>query len=317
MTPAGARIAFCFVDVFAHRPLTGNPLSLVPGADGLTEPQMRAIAREFNQSETTFVLLPSVPEATCRLRSFTPIGAEVFGAGHNALGAWLWLAAAGRITVGRGEKLAQEIGDDVLPVEVSRGDDGVVSVTMDQSAPEFGGLATDRAELAAALGLTAADLVPGEPAQVVSTGAGHLLVPLRDRAAVDRARPVTERLAAVLRQAGGEGCYLYSRDPAGDPVGGPVDDPAGGLVGGPEVVAYTRFFNPVMGIAEDPATGTAAGPLVARLVAERQVVPDGRPVIVEQGYALGRPSRIQVSVAGPRVRVGGSGLVVAEGTLAL
>jgi trans-2,3-dihydro-3-hydroxyanthranilate isomerase len=310
MTPARGTIPFCFVDVFASRPLTGNPLSLIPDADGLAEPQMQAIAREFNQSETTFVLRPSVhsgpgPGATWRLRSFTPIGAEVFGAGHNALGAWLWLAAAGRITAGpaggSGGRLTQEIGDEVLPVEVSRGDDGVVSVTMDQSAPEFGGVAADRAELTAALGLTAADLVPDQPAQVVSTGAGHLLVPLRDRAAVDRSRPVTQRLAAVLRQAGGEGCYLYSRDP----------------VNPGDAVAYTRFFNPIMGIAEDPATGTAAGPLVARLVAEGQIAPDGRPVIVEQGFALGRPSRIQVSVAGPRVRVGGSGLVVAEGTLAL
>jgi trans-2,3-dihydro-3-hydroxyanthranilate isomerase len=325
MTPAPGRVPFCFVDVFARRPLTGNPLSLIPDADGLAESQMQAIAREFNQSETTFVLRPSVPGVTWRLRSFTPIGAEVFGAGHNALGAWLWLAAAGRITVGpagrggaagvggAGERLTQEIGSKVLPVEVSRGDDGVVSVTMDQSAPEFGGVAADRAELAAALGLTAADLVPDQPAQVVSTGAGHLLVPLRDRAAVDRSRPVTERLAAVLRQAGGEGCYLYSRDPVGDSADGLVGSPGGG----PVAVAYTRFFNPTVGIAEDPATGTAAGPLVARLVAEGQVAPDGRPVIVEQGFALGRPSRIQVSVAGPRVRVGGSGLVVAEGTLAL
>jgi trans-2,3-dihydro-3-hydroxyanthranilate isomerase len=298
MTPARGTIPFCFVDVFASRPLTGNPLSLIPDADGLAESQMQAIAREFNQSETTFVLRPSKPDATWRLRSFTPIGAEVFGAGHNALGAWLWLAHADRLpAVGA---LTQEIGDEVLPVEVSRGDDGLVSVTMAQSAPRFGGVAGDRAELAASLGLAEADLVPDRAAQVVDTGAGHLLVPLRDRAAVDRSRPVTERLAAVLRQAGGEGCYLYSRDPV---------DPG-------DAVAYTRFFNPTMGIAEDPATGTAAGPLVARLVAEGQV-PDGRPVIVEQGFALGRPSRIQVSVAGPRVRVGGSGLVVAEGTLAL
>jgi PhzF family phenazine biosynthesis protein len=105
----------------------------------------------------------------------------------------------------------------------------------------------------------------------------------------------------VLRAAGGEGCYLYSRDPV---------DPG-------DAVAYTRFFNPTMGIAEDPATGTAAGPLVARLVAEGKVAAGGGAVIVEQGYALGRPSRIRVSVAGPRVRVGGSGLVVAEGTIAL
>jgi trans-2,3-dihydro-3-hydroxyanthranilate isomerase len=291
------RVPFCFVDVFARRPLTGNPLSLVPDADGLTEPQLRALAREFNQSETTFILRPSRTGATWRLRSFTPIGAEVFGAGHNALGAWLWLAAAGRLPAGTAG-LTQEIGDDVLPVQVSPGDDGLVTVTMDQSAPRFGGVADDRAALADALGLTEADLVEGEPAQVVDTGAGHLLVPIRDRAAVDRAGPVTERLAAVLRQAGGEGCYLYSRDLT-------------------DAVAYTRFFNPTMGIAEDPATGTAAGPLVARLVAEGKVAGDGRPVIVEQGHKLGRPSRIQVSVAGPQVRVGGSGLVVAEGTIAL
>ena len=308
------RVPFCFVDVFARRPLTGNPLSLVPDADDLTEPQMQAIAREFNQSETTFVLRPTVPPAgpdvTWRLRSFTPIGAEVFGAGHNALGAWLWLAEAGRIAVGAGQRLTQEIGDEVLPVEVERGTDGVVSVTMDQSSPTFGEIVDDLTELAAALGLGPGDLVPGEPAQVVSTGAGHLLVPIRDRAAVDRAVPVTERLAAVLRQAGGEGCYLYSRDPS-DEAG------AAGAAGQAGVVAYTRFFNPTMGIAEDPATGTAAGPLVARLVAEGKVAGDGRPVIVGQGYAVGRPSQIQVSVAGPRVRVGGSGLVVAEGTIAL
>jgi PhzF family phenazine biosynthesis protein len=301
------RVPFCFVDVFARRPLTGNPLSLVPDTDDLTEPQMQAIAREFNQSETTFVLRPTRSGATWRLRSFTPIGAEVFGAGHNALGAWLWLAAAGRVAVGAGQRLTQEIGDEVLPVEVSRDGGGPVTVTMDQSAPAFGEMVDDRAELAASLGLSQADLVRGESAQVVDTGAGHLLVPVRDRAAVDRAVPVTDRLAAVLRQSGGEGCYLYSRDPAGEPS---EADEAG-------AVAYTRFFNPTMGIAEDPATGTAAGPLVARLVAEGKVAGDGRPVIVEQGYAVGRPSRIQVSVAGRRVRVGGSGLVVAEGTIAL
>src|SRR6266550_7141643 len=102
--PAGRRsvidmtsVAFYFVDVFASRPLTGNPVSLVPDADGLDESQMQAIAREFNQSETAFLLRPTVAGATTRLRSFTPIGAEVFGAGHHALGAWLWLAASDRL----------------------------------------------------------------------------------------------------------------------------------------------------------------------------------------------------------------------------
>jgi trans-2,3-dihydro-3-hydroxyanthranilate isomerase len=294
-------VSFYFVDVFASRPLTGNPLSLVPDADGLDESQMRAISREFNQSETTFLLRPSLPGATWRLRSFTPTGAEVAGAGHNALGAWLWLAASGRLPPGSaGRGLAQEIGGQVLPVEVIREQGRPVAVVMDQSPPQFGAPVRDRAGLAASLGLTEDDLVAGEAAQVVSTGAGHLLVPVRDRTVVDRAVPDAPRLAAVLRQAGGEGCYLYSPDPV---------DTSG-------AVAYTRFFNPTMGIWEDPATGTAAGPLVARLVAAGNV-PDHTTAIVEQGYALGRPSRIQVTVSGQRVRVGGSGLIVAEGTLSI
>jgi trans-2,3-dihydro-3-hydroxyanthranilate isomerase len=292
-------VSFYWVDVFASRPLTGNPLALVPDADRLDEPQMRAIAREFNQSETTFVLRPQLSGATCRLRSFTPAGAEVGGAGHNALGAWLWLAAAGRVPES-GSRFGQEIVGEVLPVEIIREPGRPVVVSMDQAPPRFGEPLTDRAGLVAALGLDQADLDASEPPRVASTGAAHLIVPIRDRAAVDRARPDGAGLRAVLAAAGGEGCYLYSPDP---------EDAR-------DAVAYARFFNPTMGIVEDPATGTAAGPLVALLVASGKV-PDGITVVVEQGRALGRPSRIQVTVAGPRVRVSGSGLVVAEGTLSV
>ena len=97
------RVPFYFVDVFASQPLAGNPLPLVPDADALDQAQMSAVAREFNQSETTFLLRPLLPGATVRLRSFTPAGAEVGGAGHNALGAWVWLEAAGRLDHAREE----------------------------------------------------------------------------------------------------------------------------------------------------------------------------------------------------------------------
>ena len=158
---------------------------------------------------------------------------------------------------------------------------------------------TDHDELAAALGFdkAAADVFGDVPAQVVSTGAAHLMVSARDRAVVDGARPDAPRLAAALARVGGEGCYLYCLDT--------VD---------PTAVAHTRFFNPTVGISEDPATGSAAGPLVSRLVA-MGVVPDGTSVLVEQGHAVGRPSRIQVEVRGERVRIGGAAVVVAEGML--
>jgi PhzF family phenazine biosynthesis protein len=289
------RVPFYVVDVFASQPLTGSPLPLLPDADDLDQAQLAAIAREFSQPETTFLLRPSLPGATVRIRSFTPAGAEVGGAGHNALGAWVWLEAVGRLA--SGGNLAQEIGGRVLPVEVIRPPRQPAVIWMDQSPPRFGATAGDRPALAAALGLAEPDLAADESAQVVSTGAAHLMVPARDRAAVDRAAPDPARLRTLLHQADGEGCYLYSRDPAAA-----------------DAVAYARFFNPTMGIAEDPATGSAAGPLAARLAAAGQI-PRQVTVVIEQGHALGRPSRIQVEISGLRVRVGGSGLVVAEGTL--
>jgi trans-2,3-dihydro-3-hydroxyanthranilate isomerase len=296
-------VPFFLVDVFADAPLTGNPLAVVADAERLEEPVMRAVARELNQSETTFVLPPTLPGATWRLRSFTPVGAEVVGAGHNALGAWWWLATAGRIELDAdgGAALAQEIGGRILPVEVMGRHGRPEAIVMEQAPPQFGRTVTDRDELAVALGLVpgAADLPGDVPAQVVSTGAAHLLVAARDRAVVDRARPDAPRLAAALAQVGGQGCYLYCLDPV---------DPA--------AVAYARFFNPTVGIWEDPATGSAAGPLVTRLVAQG-VVSDGAPVLVEQGHAIGRPSRIRVRVSGEQVRIGGAAVVVAEGMLAI
>ena len=294
-------VPFVLVDVFADTPLTGNPLAVVADAQRLEGSVMRAVAREFNQSETTFVLPPTRPGATWRLRSFTPAGAEVIGAGHNALGAWWWLATAGRIELDAegGAALAQQIGDRVLPVEVKGRKGRPEAIVIEQAPPQFGSTVTDRDELARALGFErgGADLLENIPAQVISTGAAHLLVPARDRTVVERARPDAPRLAAALAQVGGQGCYLYCLDPV---------DPA--------AVAHARFFNPTVGISEDPATGSAAGPLVSRLVAQG-VVPDGAAVLVEQGHAMGRPSRIRVQVSGERVRIGGTAVVVAEGTL--
>jgi trans-2,3-dihydro-3-hydroxyanthranilate isomerase len=131
----------------------------------------------------------------------------------------------------------------------------------------------------------------------VSTGAAHLMVPVRNRCVVERAAPDAVRLRAALAGVGGQGCYVYCLDPVS-----------------PAAIAHARFFNPTVGIWEDPATGSAAGPLVSRLVAEGVASP-GTPVLVEQGHTLGRPSRIRVEVDGDRVRIGGAGIVVAEGTL--
>ncbi|GAA0433092.1 PhzF family phenazine biosynthesis protein [Leifsonia naganoensis] len=291
-------VPFVWIDVFAERALAGNPLPLVPDADALSDEQLRAIAREFNQSETTFLCRPTAPEADARLRSLTPAGVEVGGAGHNAMGAWIWLAGSGRLDPGR-DAFVQQIGDDLLPVRVSSAD-GIVRVTMEQSRPRFPGRFADREALAASLGLPVDGLAAGRRPEVGDTGAEHLLVPATTREAVDAAVPDQAALKAVLAGAGAEGCYLYTA----------AVDPSSGTH------AYARFFNPTVGIAEDPATGTAAGPLAALLVRDG-LAAAGAPVVIEQGRSLGRPSRIVVTVDGDRVALTGSGVVAAAGTLFL
>src|SRR5689334_2254612 len=110
------RYPFWTADVFTDRPFAGNPLAVVADATGLSTEQMQAVAREFNLSETTFVLPPEAKEQTFRLRIFTP-AKELAFAGHPTVGSAFVLAHAGRI------RLAEEMtrivfGENVGPVRV-------------------------------------------------------------------------------------------------------------------------------------------------------------------------------------------------------
>ena len=289
---------FYLVDVFTERPFTGNPLAIVADADSHDTGFMQRIAGEFNPTETTFVLRPSVQGADCRLRSFTAIGTEVFGVGHNALGAWWWLASSGRLTLDAPTRtFTQEIDGRVIPVEIRSDHGRVVSIGMAQADPVFGAVVGKISPLASALDLGDAELAVGRlQAQVVSTGVPHLLVPVRDQDALGRARP-REALGAYLRSVGAQGCYVFCLDP--------LD---------PDAPVRARFFGPNVGIAEDPATGSAAGPLAAYLV-EHRLATERRPVVIEQGQTMGRPSRLEVRVSGGGVRVFGTAVLVLEGRL--
>jgi trans-2,3-dihydro-3-hydroxyanthranilate isomerase len=293
-------IPFHFVDVFAVEPLTGNSLAVVEG--DLPVDLMQRIAREFNQSETTFVMQPSLPDADWRLRSFTSKGFEVFGAGgHNTLGAWWLLAATGRLELrGTQTPFLQQIGDKVHPLVVWQSDGKLDRVVMRQEALTPGKrLEEEIDELANALGIAASDIATDVLAcQVVSTGVDHLLVPIRDQHAVDRIAPDGRLLCELLNQVGAEGCYVFSLDPRH-----------------PEAMAYARCFNPTVGIVEDPATGSAAGPLAAHMVTHG--LAGFGLVRIEQGTALGRTSLIDVEVSPDSVSISGRGVVVAKGEFSI
>jgi trans-2,3-dihydro-3-hydroxyanthranilate isomerase len=176
---------------------------------------------------------------------------------------------------------------------------------MMQSTPTFGKTIDDRAAAAATLGLRADDLTDHLPVQEVSCGVPYLLVPLRDRQAVDRAVSDTAAFRRFMTAAGLDvAILLFSLEPAGSAE-----------------TVYSRMFAPDFGIIEDPATGSAAGPLGCYLVRHGLVDSDAMQRMISlQGVAMGRSSRIHIRIDGSRdaikrVRVGGEAVLVGRGEL--
>jgi PhzF family phenazine biosynthesis protein len=289
-----AQLVAGIIDVFADAPLTGNPLGVVQDADHLSDAQMRRIAGEFNQAETTFILAST--RADRRLRSFTASGAEVFGAGHNALGAWLWLAEhddLGALDTAR--TFYQEIGSEVLPIEL-QAIDGRAHGRMRQAPLRLFDPLEDVRPLAEALALSPSNILMEPRPRPADTGAAHLMVRILNAESVDRACPDAQKLFAVLEKTKAEGCYIYA-----------FDEEA------PET-AYARFFNPTVGLWEDAATGTAAGPLAAYLMSNSLL--RNSELAIEQGTKMGRRSILRVRVS-REPELSGAGIVILRGMIRL
>jgi trans-2,3-dihydro-3-hydroxyanthranilate isomerase len=292
-------IPYAIVDAFIQRPLAGNPIAIVPHAETLDEPTMRRIAGELKKAATTFILQPKNSSVDRSLRSFTATGEEIFGAGHNSLVAWWWLAESGDLTLDEGRNyFTQEIGGEFLPVEVRCEERQPVAVVLTHLSPVFGAICEDLPKLADTLGLEEEDIMLSLPSQVVSTGVAHLLVPVTDREIVAKAQPDAQQLKHLLQEVDGEGCYLYCLDDSESPSS----------------IAHARFFNPARGVVEEAATGTAAVPL-ACLLLRYGIAGNRTTLFIEQGYEIKRPCVLEVEIKDDVLRLAGRATTVTEGML--
>jgi trans-2,3-dihydro-3-hydroxyanthranilate isomerase len=188
------------------------------------------------------------------------------------------------------------------PVDLEWQNGALAFVWMTQLPPKFSPPLDVPAQAAAALGLQAADLAPGLPVQEITCGVAYLMVPLRDRIAVDRA--VADLTALKKLLTGDSAVFLFSVDP-----------------GSSGQSIYSRMFAPDLGVTEDPATGSASGPLGCYLVQHGLVSSQAATKIVShQGVAMGRPSRIHIAIGGAPdaihdVKVGGQAVLVGRGEI--
>ena len=288
---------FVTLDVFTTQALAGNPLAVVLDADGLDTAAMQAIAREFNLSETVFVLPPDDPRHRARLRIFTP-ARELPFAGHPTIGTAVLLALRGE-NAGAADAVAFGLEEVVgtIPCVVEAGEGAGRARFKLPVLPESLGDAAEAGELAAAFGLRAEDVGFGRhrPSRH-GVGPSFTFVPVASRARLDAAR--TGTIAGSP-----DGFLLYAPEDAG------------------EARAFqARMFAPALGVSEDPATGAAAAAFAGVLMQFAALGDGTHDVAISQGVAMGRPSEIALQLvieAGAlrSVEIGGAALIVSEGLL--
>ncbi|MER5170844.1 PhzF family phenazine biosynthesis protein [Thioclava kandeliae] len=289
---------FVTLDVFTDRPFAGNPLALLPDACGLGTAQMQAITREFNLSETIFVLPPADPAHRARVRIFYP-GGEMPFAGHPTLGCAIWLATqdAGEGDFDRVLVLEEEAG--LVPVHVTRKDGALRAEFQASVLPEIQPQAASHGACAEALGISPQDL-RAESMAVISGGPSFAFIGVTDTEALGRARPMQPAFDTVQTALSAGGVYVYAQTGAQS--------------------WQARMFDPGGGIPEDPATGSATALFAAQLLAMGALAEGETRLSLRQGVEMGRPSELGLRIickdgALSAVHVSGSAVEISQGRI--
>jgi trans-2,3-dihydro-3-hydroxyanthranilate isomerase len=297
---ARRQYAYQLLNVFTTTRFEGNPLAVLPSADGITDVEMQNIAGEFNLSETVFLLKPTDPAAAAQARIFTP-RKELPFAGYPTIGSGFLIAT--QMVDAPSFVIEEKVG----PIRIDTDKDARGNLVVWLTTPAIYFFETlDRDVCSRLLGLSPDKIRADCQPQFVSAGTPLLFVCLEDPEAVDRAELRNEYLPEALGSVNSVGTFLFARKDAAS---------------GTNLDVYSRMFAPQIGIVEDPATGGAAGPLAAYML-NNALLPQHRDLefTSEQGTKMGRRSFLHVRVRRGKetvIQVGGSVIKTGEGVLML
>lgn len=285
-------------DVFTDKRFAGNPLAVVFGARDLDTDQMQAITREFNLSETTFILPPENKGNTARVRIFTP-AFEIPFAGHPTVGTAIAISRAGNLS---GE-VRLELNAGLFPVGVEVGAASAYARFVNPNLPAETGPAPSAELIEKALCLPhGAVSRDSRLPRRVGTGGVDYVNAHAELNAVRGARIDSANWENLdLDQA--VGILLYAD--GGDHPGSDY---------------HVRMFAPGAGVSEDPATGSAAAAFPGQIALSQNLEDGVHRWAIEQGIEMGRPSRIEIDFEVKHgnvcaVGIGGKAAPVASGRL--
>jgi trans-2,3-dihydro-3-hydroxyanthranilate isomerase len=294
------RYRYFTCDVFTDTRFGGNQLAVLPEAEGLSDEQMQHIAREFNYSETTFVLPPQAGHDR-RVRIFTP-PREVPFAGHPNVGTAFVLATMGAFGPLDGPaSVTFEEPAGLVPIAVHKRGGGRIWCELTAPQGLTLGKTVSAQAVAAAVSLSADDILTTAHApQMASVGLPFLIAELRDRGALERARPDISGLEGLVAEGIEQpDVHLYVRTSDGFGI-------------------RARMFAPMDGVPEDPATGSANCALVGLLSHLDEAASGAFSWRIAQGVEMGRPSVLEARTEKRdgevvNVWIGGESVMVSEG----
>ena len=297
------QLRFSIYDVFSDEALAGNQLGVVYDCEGLETKHMQAIAREFNFSETVFLMPPENPHHSAKMRIFVPNNELPF-AGHPTVGGAIAVAVEkGLESIGQGIIVLEE---NVGPIRCAvrfGGPEPYAEFDLPVLAERCHGPENKEA-IAAALSLDPQDI--GFENHVVSNfngGLPYTLVPVRDLSALQDAKPILSVWKDGFGDHSHNSAYVYCRE-----------------TGGHNNHFRARMFAPDAGIPEDPATGSAVASLAGALTEFDDLLDGLNTCRIEQGVEMGRPSLITLEMEireGNLIggRIGGYATQFASGTI--
>jgi len=287
-------IRFLQVDVFAEYAGAGNPLGVVIGSESWSDAQRQSFAAWTGIVETTYLLPPTLPGASYRLRIFTP-RREIPYAGHPSVG-----SAHAALTLGYAQPvdglLRQECAAGVLPIRVEH--DGVAR-SLSIEAPRARVLLSGEEARARMTGILRDSILGALPPALLEGGRRWWLAELEGESAVRTYRPDHRAIEDFAHASDTLGLCLFARADAGSPHD-----------------LVVRAFPGGVGIHEDPASGAANGLIAAYIASGEPDGPLARGYVVSQGREIGHDARLRIDIDDTgAVWVGGRSHTVIDGTV--
>ena len=285
-------IRYMHLDVFAATPGGGNHLGVVTDATGWSDARMQAFARWTNLVETTFLLPPTQPGASYRVRIFTP-HKEIPFAGHPSIGSAHAVLACGLAQPVDGV-LWQECGAGVLPIRIEG--QGAAQQLLLKSPPasvEKTGRDAHALLDAALAGIGLGQLPPA----YVAGGRHWWLAECADEASLRQWTPDHAAIGALAKATDSMGLCAFARSAH------------------PDYQLVVRALPAGVGLVEDPASGAANGLIAAYIALAEPQGPLARGYLVSQGREIGHDASLAVRIDGDAIWIGGRTNIIIDGTL--